>query len=77
MNIYADNWKDYEILDAGDGMKLERWKDIILARPDPQAIWAPQNPNLWKKAQARYERSNTGGGRWIGLDKIPKKWTIK
>lgn len=77
MNIYADEWKDYEILDAGDGMKLERWKDIILARPDPQAIWAPQNPGLWKKALARYERSNTGGGRWIGLEKIPKKWTIK
>lgn len=41
MDITADRWKDYEILDAGNGMKLERWRDVILSRPDPQAIWKP------------------------------------
>ena len=35
----ADGWKDYEVLDASSGEKLERWGDYILIRPDPQAIW--------------------------------------
>ena len=48
MDITADRWKDYEILDAGNGMKLERWKDVILSRPDPQAIWKPVRPELWR-----------------------------
>ena len=46
----ASGWKDYEVLDTGDGEKLERWKDIILRRPDPQAIWPKQRPEIWKKA---------------------------
>ena len=37
--IVADNWKDYEILDANSGEKLERWGDILLRRPDPLIIW--------------------------------------
>ena len=39
MNQVAKHWKDYECIDAGSGEKLERWKDIILRRPDPQVIW--------------------------------------
>ena len=38
MLILADDWKDYEIIDAGNGEKLERWKNIVLRRPDPQAL---------------------------------------
>ena len=35
----SDQWKDYELLDCSGGEKLERWGDITLVRPDPQAIW--------------------------------------
>ena len=42
----ASEWKDYEVIDTGDGEKLERWRDIILRRPDPQAIWPKQRPSL-------------------------------
>lgn len=35
----SDDWKDYELLDTSDGERLERWKNIILIRPDPQIIW--------------------------------------
>ena len=35
----ANDWKDYEILDMASGMKLERWGDVVLRRPDPQAMW--------------------------------------
>ena len=60
----ADGWKDYEVLDCGFGEKLERWKDVILRRPDPQAIWPQRAPDLWKKAQAHYHRNERGGGAW-------------
>lgn len=75
--ILADGWEDFELIDCGDGMKLERWGDIILARPDPQAIWAKQTPNEWKKANAVYHRSTSGGGSWEFVKKIPSKWTIR
>ena len=73
----AKNWKDYEILDMANGEKLERWGDIILARPDPQIIWpSPSFPDKWKKAYARYQRSNTGGGAWSYSKKVPESWKV-
>lgn len=77
MNI-ASNWKDYEILDMADGEKLERWGNIFLVRPDPQIIWKEkQFPNKWKKINARYNRSKTGGGSWEYTSNLPKTWQIK
>lgn len=74
----AKDWKDYEILDMANGEKLERWGDIILARPDPQIIWtSPSFPEKWKKAHARYQRSNTGGGAWSYQKKIPESWKVQ
>ena len=58
----ADNWKDYEVLDTSAGEKLERWGKYILVRPDPQVIWnTPKDDPLWRKYDARYARSSTGG----------------
>lgn len=70
----TDGWKDFELLRAGDGMKLERWGDIVLERPDPQAVW----PKLgeWEKAHALYNRSKTGGGSWSRLKPMPASWNI-
>ena len=45
--LLAKNWKDYELLDCGNGEKLERWGNVILLRPDPQIIW--NNTNLLEK----------------------------
>ncbi len=75
--LTANKWKDYKILDAGDGMKLEKWADITLARPDPQVIWEKQEPKLWNSADATYNRSREGGGSWEYLKKIPQNWTVK
>ncbi len=72
----ADTWADYEVLDTGDGEKLERWGDIILRRPDPQTIWPKADEGLWKRAQARYHRSERGGGEWEFLKKLPERWTV-
>ena len=73
----ANDWKDYEILDMADGMKLERWGKVILERPDPQIIWKQRTfSNKWKMVNAKYNRSKTGGGSWEYKAKIPKAWQI-
>ena len=70
----ADSWKDYEVLDTSAGEKLERWGKYILVRPDPQVIWnTPKDDPLWRKYDARYARSNTGGGKWQNL-RLPAQW---
>jgi len=73
----ANQWADYALLDCSGGERLERWGEVLLARPDPQVIWkdARQSP-LWKKVHARYERSASGGGHWERLRPMPEEWQI-
>ncbi len=73
---FSENWKDYELLDTSDGERLERWGDFILIRPDPQIIWknAARHP-AWKRADAVYRRSNSGGGGWV-KNRLPESWNI-
>jgi len=76
--LFADDWKDYELLDTGDGEKLERWGRYILRRPDPQVIWpASADPDLWRSADAVYNRSSSGGGEWNFFRRLPERWVIK
>ncbi|MCL1901964.1 MAG: class I SAM-dependent methyltransferase [Firmicutes bacterium] len=69
-------WKDYEILATGNGEKLERWKDIILLRPDPQVIWDYTCDLTKYKINAKYLRDSGGGGRWEKLLPMPDEWTV-
>ncbi len=69
----AEAWQDYEILDAGNGNKYERWGDVRLLRPDPQAIWPMAEPAA---VDARYIRSATGGGHWEYGRTLPESWTV-
>ena len=72
----AVSWKDYELLDCSDGERLERWGDYILIRPDPQVIWKNKKHHpLWRKADARYTRSKSGGGGW-NENRLPERWEI-
>ena len=73
----ASDWKDYEVLDTGDGEKLERWGKVILRRPDPQAIWPKQAPAIWETVDAHYHRSTHGGGEWEFFKRLPERWTVK
>ena len=78
MNQIASRWEDYECIDAGNGEKLERWKDIILRRPDPLALWPiAEESGLWLQPHARYHRSAKGGGHWEYLKQLPESWNVR
>ena len=73
----ADTWQDYELLDATNHNRLERWGQTLLIRPDPQVIWKNDETSpLWAKADAVYYRSAKGGGQWNYHKKLPQKWQI-
>jgi 23S rRNA (cytosine1962-C5)-methyltransferase len=73
----ADNWKDYELIDATRGNRLERWGRALLIRPDPQVVWkTDERTPLWQKADAVYHRSAEGGGEWEYRRPLPEKWNI-
>ena len=72
----ADRWNDYEVLDATDGEKLERWGDYFLVRPDPQVIWSTgKDDRRWSYPNGHYHRSKKGGGSWE-FHKLPEVWQI-
>lgn len=74
---FTKDFYDYELIDATDGERLERWGNIILIRPDPQIMWHHEKKNkLWFNADAVYHRSDKGGGYWENLKKVPDVWSI-
>ncbi len=67
---------DYELLDSGDGRKLERFGAFVLERPCAQAVWRPELPeSTWLKADAAFDRSE--GNRWHGRKSLPQEWNIR
>lgn len=73
----SDKWQDYELIDASDGQRLERWGEYTLVRPDPQVIWQNARASgLWTRADASYRRSKSGGGAWRE-NRLPERWTIR
>ncbi len=72
----AKDWQDYQLIDAGNKDKLEIWKDVVLVRPDPQAIWQKGFDHRWNTPDAKYTRSDKGGGSWTFNKTLPEYWTI-
>ena len=73
----ANNWKEYELIDASRGERLERWGDKILIRPDPQVIWdTPRSHSAWRSSDGHYTRSKSGGGSWDKTG-LPESWGIR
>jgi len=66
---------DYELLDAGDGRKFERFGRVTLVRPCSQALWRPLDAAAWKSAQATFDRED--GNHWHGRNALPPSWTIE
>ena len=68
--------EDYELLDSGDGRKLERFGKYVLARPCSQAMWRPElSAAEWSRADASFDRED--GNNWHGRANLPKEWTIE
>lgn len=74
---YPTNWLDYELIDSGDGEKLERFGQYTLIRPDPRIIWSKINPSLWENADAVFVRTSTTEGHWNIKRQPPSNWQIK
>ena len=76
MRISSD-WQDFEIIDCSNGEKLERWGKTRLIRPDPQILWNTERGSEWKNFDARYIRSQQGGGSWDRPQVMNKEWEIE
>lgn len=74
-DITTKSWADYELLDSGEGRKLERFGDVITDRPDTQAIWSKNNPDLWSKATAVFNTENQEK-EWGFKEGGPFEWTV-
>src|SRR5579864_6409791 len=73
------NFADFELLDSGQGYRLERWGQVILQRPDPQIIWPRSLPEAeWNKAWAVYKAANDESkGKWQIKKSLPGPWIIQ
>ena len=77
--LTPDHWKDYELIDCGNFEKLERFGNIILIRPEPQAVWTKALPESeWtKRHHIRFKGRSATSGEWIKKDqKTPDRWHI-
>ena len=77
--ITSQDWKDYELVDSGHGMKLERFGSYTFARPEAQAVWQKAlPPSQWEKADATFQTTGEeNGGHWNFRNKLPERWPIE
>lgn len=69
--------KDYELLDSGEGEKLERYGDVVVARPDPQALWNKNLPETeWQKGDAYFKRASFDAN-WSLRNDLPERWPVE
>lgn len=74
-HLHAQPWSDYELLDSGDSMKLERFGDVVVARPETQALWSKLHPELWETAHAEFA-FHEKKGEWSMKKSVPESWQI-
>jgi 23S rRNA (cytosine1962-C5)-methyltransferase len=80
MLILKSNWPEYELVDSGNGKRLERFGKYLLSRPDPQCIWKPRLiDSIWEGSDAKFIESMNKAerGRWIKSSDMPEKWLMK
>ncbi|WP_299024844.1 class I SAM-dependent methyltransferase [uncultured Thermanaerothrix sp.] len=77
--LTSPEWEDYALLDSGQGLKLERYGNYLLVRPEAEAIWKPALPaKAWAQAHARFQPlSEESGGTWELLQAIPDRWSVR
>ncbi len=75
VDITTKGWDDYQLIDSGDGCKLERFADVLLDRPDPQALWPKRDTTTWLDAQAQFLWADKGE-RWKVSTETPQLWQM-
>ena len=77
--LTSPDWIDYELLDSGNGRKLERFGSVTLIRPEAEAVWTPKAPAQdWQAAAAEFIPSaEENGGHWVYKKKVPERWTVR
>jgi 23S rRNA (cytosine1962-C5)-methyltransferase len=74
--IIAEPWPDWALIDCGNGQKLERYGQVQVVRPEPQAMWTPARPD-WKPDATFVPGSDEeGGGRWVRHQPVPRQWEL-
>ncbi|MEK7586177.1 MAG: class I SAM-dependent methyltransferase [Patescibacteria group bacterium] len=77
MILQTTKQKDYELLDSGEGEKLEQYGPYVLSRPDPEALWSKKlASNVWEKADLKFVRNGIKA-KWIIKEGVPKSWNIE
>ena len=76
--LESPNWKDYELLDSGDGLKLERFGPYRFVRPEVQAIWKRRLPeSAWRDVHGVFQpTSEESGGHWDLKKPVAEKWEM-
>jgi len=74
----SPDWKEYKLLDCGDGRKLEKFGPYTLIRPEAEAIWHPSQTHLWTQADAEFVSSaEKNGGHWVFSNNFPERWQLQ
>ena len=81
--LHSTNWKDYSLVDSGDGKKLERFGNFLFSRPEPQALWSPRlSLKEWEKSSGVFLSSSNSlnddsTGKWSLKKYLPLRWEMK
>ncbi len=74
--LVAEPWDDGALIDCGNGQKLERYGSVVVARPEPQAMWAPAMADWDADATFVPGSDEEGGGRWVEHRPVAKSWPL-
>jgi 23S rRNA (cytosine1962-C5)-methyltransferase len=74
--LVAEPWADWGLIDCGDGRKYERYGDVRVIRPEPQAMWAPATAEWQAHAEFLPGSDEEGGGRWVQHRRVPASWPL-
>ena len=74
--LVAEPWVDWGLIDSGNGQKLERYGEVRVVRPEPQAMWAPAQENWDADATFIPGSDEEGGGRWVQDRPVPRQWEL-
>lgn len=76
--LTSDDWQDYELIDSGNGRKLERFGAYVMSRPDPRVLWQPgAGGDVWEAADAVYESRTETAGDWDIRNSPPQDWRLR